>query len=301
VALAANYAYVADGSAGLQVVDISNPAHCVRAGACAVSGNAEAVAVAGNYAYLANGPAGLQVIDVSTPANCVRVGGCTNNFYGLSYGRASGVAVAGNYAYVADANAGLQVIDISNPTNCMQVGGFQNGNQASSVSLGGKYAYVADSDGGLEVIDVSNPTHCTAAGGYNGKGSGYNVGVTVVGNKVYTVNWGDGLAVIASLPNVQFMVRVNATPGVEFSIETATNLVAPVVWKELLTTNLATMPFDFADLDVNLVGQPQKFYRVRQNNPGTGPVTGPACQVARRSEGRSEGHSEGHAHGSRRR
>jgi len=32
----------------------------------------------------------------------------------------------------------------------------------------------------------------------------------------------------------------------------------------LLTTNVATMPFDFVDFDVKLSEKPQKFYRVRQ-------------------------------------
>ena len=43
VAVSGNYAYVADGDAGLQVIDVSNPANCVRVGGYATSGFARAV------------------------------------------------------------------------------------------------------------------------------------------------------------------------------------------------------------------------------------------------------------------
>ena len=44
VAVSGNYAYVADGGAGLQVIDVSNPANCVRVGGYNTSGNASDVA-----------------------------------------------------------------------------------------------------------------------------------------------------------------------------------------------------------------------------------------------------------------
>ena len=75
VAVSGNYAYVADGDAGLQVI-ASNPANPQRVGGYDTSGFlANGVAVSGNYAYVADWDAGLQVIDVSNPANPQRVGG----------------------------------------------------------------------------------------------------------------------------------------------------------------------------------------------------------------------------------
>jgi hypothetical protein len=66
------------------VIDVRNPAHCVRVGGYDTSGTALDVAVSGNYAYVADRDDGLQVIDVSNPANCVRVGGY--NTFRLSFG-----------------------------------------------------------------------------------------------------------------------------------------------------------------------------------------------------------------------
>ena len=75
VALSGTYAYVADMSAGLQVIDVSNPANPRRVGGYDTSGSAHGVAVSGSYAYVADERAGLHVIDVSNPANPQRAGG----------------------------------------------------------------------------------------------------------------------------------------------------------------------------------------------------------------------------------
>ena len=87
VAVAGNYAYVADGFAGLQVIDVSNPANPGAGGRLRHQRNCLGRGGGGNYAYVAD-CAGLQVIDVSNPANPVRVGG-----YDTS--GALGVAVVG--------------------------------------------------------------------------------------------------------------------------------------------------------------------------------------------------------------
>jgi hypothetical protein len=103
VAVAGNYAYVADEYAGLQVIDVSSPTNCVRVGGYDIDGLAYGVAVAGSYAYVACQVAGLHVIDISDPTNPERVGGSRTNGY------AWGVAVADNNIYLANGNYGLHV------------------------------------------------------------------------------------------------------------------------------------------------------------------------------------------------
>ena len=88
--------------------------------------------------------------------------------------------------------------------------------------------------------------------------------MTVAANRIYLADGSAGLLVLPSLPNVQFTVRVDAAPSVPFTLEAATNLSDPNPWQPLLTTNIATMPFDYVDFDVKLTNKPQKFYRVRQ-------------------------------------
>ncbi|MBE7499470.1 MAG: hypothetical protein HS113_04015 [Verrucomicrobiales bacterium] len=69
VAVSGHHAYVAAGEAGLQVIDLSNPAGPQQVGGYDTSGYARGVVVSGHYAHVADGDAGLQVIDVSNPAN----------------------------------------------------------------------------------------------------------------------------------------------------------------------------------------------------------------------------------------
>jgi hypothetical protein len=56
VTVSGNYAWVADGCAGLQVIDVSNPANPQRVG-----GYAPGVAVSSNFVYVADRNAGVAV------------------------------------------------------------------------------------------------------------------------------------------------------------------------------------------------------------------------------------------------
>jgi hypothetical protein len=89
--------------------------------------------------------------------------------------------------------------------------------------------------------------------------------VAVAGNRIYVAASEKGLKVFCTLPNVQYMMRVeNGTLGTPYTIEVATNLTKPVAWTPLFTTNPAALPFEYTDFDVRFAAHPQKFYRVRQ-------------------------------------
>src|SRR5262245_51561269 len=122
VAVAGNYAYVAEGprytgsnysGGGLEVIDISDPANPQRIGE-ETNGIALRVAVSGNFACIVSETNGF-VIDISDPANPHRVG----NFITASDANLTAV---GNFVYMADHEAGLQIIDISNPASPRRVG-----------------------------------------------------------------------------------------------------------------------------------------------------------------------------------
>ena len=89
--------------------------------------------------------------------------------------------------------------------------------------------------------------------------------MAVAGNRIYVADYEKGLKVFCSLPNVQYMMRVDdGTLGSPFTIEAATNLNGLVQWTPIFTTNPAALPFEFTDCDVRCATHPQKFYRVRQ-------------------------------------
>ena len=217
VAVSGLVAYVTQGDAGMQVIDVSNPANPVRVGGYDTSGNAREVAVSGHYAYVADGGNGLQVINVSNPTSPVRVGGYDTSDY------AYGVAVSSNYAYVADGGNGLQVIEVSDPANPVRVGVYDTSGYAYGVAVSGNYVYVADSSAGLQIIDVSNPKRPGRAGGYS---SGDAYGVAVSSNYAYVADGGNGLQVIeVSDPANPVRVGVYDTSGCAYGVAISGNYV----------------------------------------------------------------------------
>ncbi len=194
VQVVGNYAFVADGISGLQVIDVTNPANPMRVGGAGTDAffmSSQDVCVAGKYAYLAD-RSSIVVNDVSSPADPVRVG--TIGRQGIS-GDIFGVQVIGHYAYTSAGTYGLQMIDVSNPASLVRVGGIAlGGGFAQKVKVVGHYAYVVDTPtsfsgavgGGLHIIDVSDPAKPVRLGGY-GAGSDAN-GVDVTGNFAYVTS-----------------------------------------------------------------------------------------------------------------
>lgn len=106
VSVSGNTAYVACGTSGLQIVDITSPKAPVLLGRCDTPGYSYDVSVWGNYAFVADGTAGIQVIDITDPASPVIVASFDTP------GSARGIEFDGFYAYVADYNGGISVIQI---------------------------------------------------------------------------------------------------------------------------------------------------------------------------------------------
>jgi hypothetical protein len=71
--VAGDYVYVALGDSGLRVIDVSDPATPVEAGAYDTPGTASGVHVADDYVYVAAGLSGLRVIDISDPAHPMEI------------------------------------------------------------------------------------------------------------------------------------------------------------------------------------------------------------------------------------
>jgi len=189
VAVAGDYAYVADAFSGLRVIDISDPANPVLAGSCDTPDRARGVAISGDHAYVADEDSGLQVIDISDPTNPVSAGSYDTP------GAALAVAVAGDYAYMADwGSGGLQVIDISDPTAPGYAGSYDSPGSAYDVAIAGDYAYLADGAPGLQVIDISDPTSPALVGSYNTPGNA--LAVALAGDYAYVADYTSGLRVI---------------------------------------------------------------------------------------------------------
>jgi hypothetical protein len=206
-----DYLYVAGVTAGLQVIDISDPTTPTLAGSYDTPGYAWVVVVEGDYAYVADESWGFQVIDIIDPTTPTLAG--TYNTPGSAYG----VTVAGDYAYVADWTAGLQVIDISDPTTPSLVATYNTPGNAIGVVTAGDYAYVADYVMGLQVIDISDPTTPSLAGTYDTPGNAWVVRLS--GDYLYLADTTPGLHVIdITDPTNPTLAATYNTPGAAYSV-----------------------------------------------------------------------------------
>jgi len=87
---------------------------------------------------------------------------------------------------------------------------------------------------------------------YRAAGLPWTSSVSIVDGRIYLPAGKDGLIIVPTLGNLQFSVRLDATPGIPFALEAATKAHGPISWTPLLITNVPAMPFDYVDLDVKL-------------------------------------------------
>ncbi len=139
-----NYIYVADGVAGLTIVD-SSTAEIV--GQLNTEGEARSIAISGNYVYIADYGNGLIVAGIENPESPILVGYLPDTYIW-------DIDVQGSYAYVVD-KEGLKIVDVE---NLEVVGEYETKGNAVGAYLKGNTAYVADEGNGLLIFDVSTPT-----------------------------------------------------------------------------------------------------------------------------------------------
>lgn len=182
---------VADGTQGLQVVDVALAANPRVIGHLELAGTATWIAVSGTLACVTGPDIGFKVADITNPRTPHLLGGLAEPIGSVATagslafvvgganltvvdlaspaspqivgavplpGEAFDVAISGAYAYVAASNAGTAVIDIADPANPLIVAVLDSPYQAWSIAIAGVCAYVADGVG-LEVIDIADPTH----------------------------------------------------------------------------------------------------------------------------------------------
>ncbi len=175
-------AYLADGSSGLLIVDVHDPAAPVLIGNDLTSSAANAVAVVGTLAYVAQDDAGLRILDVSDPTSPILLGTLDTTNAAIN------VAVAGSVAYVTDGPGGLVLIDVSDPSTPALLGIYPTASIARSVAIEetpeGTVAYVGIDGGVVLMVNVSNPGLPTLIGDFNAPAS-LNNGFAAIDGMVY--------------------------------------------------------------------------------------------------------------------
>ncbi|MDH6083979.1 Calx-beta domain-containing protein [Umezakia ovalisporum] len=216
VQVVGDYAYVADGSSGLQILNITNPSSPTLTASYDTPDFALGVQVVGNYAYVADGESGLQIINITNPSSPTLIGSFDTPDFAL------GVQVVGNYAYVADGDSGLQILNITNPSSPSLTASYDTPDFALGVQVVGNYAYVADGESGLQIINITNPFSPTLTASYDTPGSAE--GVQVVGNYAYVADGESGLQILnITNPSNPTLTASYDTPELAYGVQVVGN------------------------------------------------------------------------------
>ncbi|NJN36912.1 MAG: hypothetical protein HC794_07465, partial [Nitrospiraceae bacterium] len=151
--------YVADGGAGLTLVDVSDPAQPFLLASAPVRVAARGVDVVGELALVADTWYGLLIFDVSDATAPVKVSEARTR-PPFDYSRAADVVARGTLAYVADGGrglGGLRVVDFQDPRSPVMIGSTSDAFGLVAVALDEDFVLAADYffRNGVPIFDVS--------------------------------------------------------------------------------------------------------------------------------------------------
>jgi hypothetical protein len=185
-----DYAFVADRSDGLTVVDLVGGQGIVEQ--VTSIGTVFDLDVVGNLAYV-TGPDALHVLDIADPLQVWRLS--------TTYLPANpfDLDVEGDYVYIADTEVDLVIVDVSNPEDPEIVAEY-NGPLAETrgVEAAWPYVYLGDDWHGFHIVDVTDPAYPVGRGDLDFAVEEYAYGAAVAasGNFAYMADGYSGLFVI---------------------------------------------------------------------------------------------------------
>jgi hypothetical protein len=198
------------------------------------------IAIADGRAYVAI-DTGLVILDLANPVGPVELGSVSTGSGTVT----QGVEVQGAHAYLASREAGVHVVNVANPAAPVIVGVKRFPQPVWDVAVRGTFVYAVTSGGYLYVLDVSNPAsprqvkviglvawgspkhdaiQLKKLNAHVTRGNAKAMGVTVVGDKLFTCDWGYGRAYYYDVSNpaspvfrgthrAPFILRVAADPA----------------------------------------------------------------------------------------
>ncbi len=154
IALAGQFAFVANEAAGVRVVDIAKPEFpAALAGFGATPGQTAAVATYASYVFAADTVSGLVAYNAADPRSWPA--GKIRDWFQPSAAPAFDLVIRGSYAYVAYGTGGLGIWEISNPLTPLLVGSVQAaGFEPRSLAVYGDYLYATDGASKLYTVSL---------------------------------------------------------------------------------------------------------------------------------------------------
>jgi len=162
-----SFAFIADGSNGLQMVNVTNK-KVPKSSFNLSTTDAQGVDLdsSGSFAFIADGEDGLRVIQILQASDTYPVNPPQMlDTITIPDGTVKDVIFAGDYIYVAAGNKGLQVIKVIRPDldvspdaklSFSLVASLDTPGDAKAVDFYYDYVFIADGTSGLQIIDVGN-------------------------------------------------------------------------------------------------------------------------------------------------
>ncbi len=196
-----NFVFIADGSFGLQVIDVTHPDAPAIISSFSLYNHSPAVhvAVSGHYAYLTDYDY-VYVIDINDLSHPTE----SCHFTADDLPGVAGFAIDGNYLFLA-APSGLSIFDITQPLHPRKTGsvGFHTVGE-TNVVINNKHAYVTIQDS-IQVIDVSDKKSPKKISRFYTKGVSNNIWME--GNRIFLAKgWAGAQIIDAGNPDSLFEI-----------------------------------------------------------------------------------------------
>jgi hypothetical protein len=206
VAFSGSLAVVGSGTAGLHIVDITQPSAPITKGS--IAGTIRSVAISGSYAYALQVVPGnpshtdLIVISLANPSS-PSITGRVN----VTASTQGDIKVVGSLVYVAAGNAGLKIVDVSSPSSPRILGSLATAGNAYGLAVANGYAYVAASSA-AQIINVSNSSNPSLVSSFSTSSANR---IAVSSNRMYIV---DGLLLkTVNTTNLAAPALLSSTPS----------------------------------------------------------------------------------------
>ncbi|MEM7030871.1 MAG: hypothetical protein AAF629_15000 [Chloroflexota bacterium] len=159
IALTANVVLVANGTLGVQIIDVSNPISPTIISQIDTPGHARKMVISDTLVFVADGSAGLQIIDISDILTPTITGHSAQN-------TASDIVIANHYAYLGGKELGI--FDIANPVSPTLVSTYSTDFPTRLIAAGDatdNYLFAPKTtfppSGGFVTLNISNPLSIT--------------------------------------------------------------------------------------------------------------------------------------------
>jgi hypothetical protein len=219
-----DYGFLSLGSAGMEIIDISNPVSPQSVSSFPVYGFSEEITMANinniPYAIVAGGTGGISILNISNIAAPV-----LDTLLNLNgdYINSVFVDTASKYLYAGGSSRKIYIMNISNLPSIGTVNSYTTFSYINEILVDRNIAYVAQ-DSGLDIINVSNPI--APVGLAQGITYDFAYDVKIAGNYALVSNNTYGVLVInVSNPSRPIEVSVLNTYDIAIACSVNGNLV----------------------------------------------------------------------------